>query len=62
MARDPKLQRFAPFGHGNTLTWCCTSFVNLGDPDFPHVYWLKAWVPGFAGMTEYCLVLVRIEW
>jgi hypothetical protein len=22
------------------------------DPDFPHGYWLKAWVPAFAGMTE----------
>ena len=21
------------------------------DPDFPHVYWLKVWVPAFAGMT-----------
>ena len=22
------------------------------DPDFPHAYWLKAWVPASAGMTE----------
>jgi len=20
------------FSHRNTLTWCCTSFVSLGDP------------------------------
>ena len=22
------------------------------DPDFPHLYWLKAWVPAYAGVTE----------
>jgi hypothetical protein len=22
------------------------------DPDFPHVYWLKAWVPAFTGMMK----------
>ena len=27
------------------------------DPDFPHLYRLKAWVPAYAGMTNYCLEL-----
>ncbi len=27
------------------------------DPDFPHVCRLKAWVPAFAGMTDYFLEL-----
>ena len=29
------------------------------DPDFPLVCQLKAWVPAFAGMTDYCLELYR---
>ena len=33
------------------------------DQDFPHVYWLKAWVPAFAGMTEIGGVLrEEVQW